>query len=185
MPTALAALGFPDAAAFRAAYPGKSAAELAGQAQSDALLRAPSYRIAEFRASRDQPTWLYEFDWASTAPKVAGMSFHCLDIPFAFDLLHAEGVTKVAGDNPPQSLANSIHKAWVSFIADGDPGANWPRYTTAQRQVMFWSDSPRVQADAFARNAPSGRPESRGQLPSVTVLRRTIAQHCDLARCGV
>ncbi|MFB8007892.1 carboxylesterase/lipase family protein [Nocardia sp. NPDC056000] len=152
LPVAFAAMGLPpgDIDAFRTAYPGDNAAQLLGQAQSDLLLRAPTYRLAEDRATRNQPTWLYEFTWASSAPKFQGSSFHCLDVPFAFDCLKAQGVTAVAGDNPPQSLADAVHKSWVSFITSGDPGTAWPRYTPEQRQTMIWSDSPRVQADPFA-----------------------------------
>lgn len=152
LPTAFAALGLSptDVDAFRAAYPGDTAPELVGQATSDLLLRAPSYRVAESRASRDIPTWLYEFTWTSTAPEFTGTSFHCLDIPFAFDLLHAQGVTAVAGDNPPQSLADALHKTWVSFITTTDPGPAWPRYTLDKRDTMIWSDTPQVRSDPFA-----------------------------------
>lgn len=152
LPAALGALGFDPASAtaFHTAYPGLSANDLAGQAQSDAVLRGPGYRVAEDRATRNQPTWLYEFTWASKAPKFQGMSFHCLDIPFAFDLLGAPGVTAVAGDNPPQALADAIHRSWVAFIADSDPGAGWPRYTLDRRETMIWSDAPHLQSDPFA-----------------------------------
>ncbi|WP_442942850.1 carboxylesterase family protein [Nocardia sp. NBC_01503] len=152
LPAAFAAMGLPpsDIAAFRTAYPTDNAAQLLGQAQSDLLLRAPSFKLAEDRANRDQPTWLYEFTWASDAPRFKGASFHRLDVPFAFDCLEAPGVTAVAGDNPPQSLADAVHESWVSFITNGDPGNAWPRYTTEQRQTMIWSESPRVQADPFA-----------------------------------
>ncbi|WP_084514932.1 carboxylesterase/lipase family protein [Nocardia acidivorans] len=152
LPAAFAAMGLPPDAvdAFRAAYPADNAAQLLGQAQSDLLLRAPSYKLAEDRAKRDQPTWFYEFTWASKAPKFQGTSFHCLDVPFAFDCLKAQGVTAVAGDNPPQSLADAVHRSWVSFVTHGDPGGDWPRYTAERRQTMIWSESPRVQADPFA-----------------------------------
>ncbi|MGV9412944.1 carboxylesterase/lipase family protein [Nocardia sp. NPDC003693] len=152
LPAAFAVLGLPPEriAGFRAAYPGDSAAELLGQAQSDTLLRAPTYRVAEDRATRNQATWLYEFTWASTAPDYRGSSFHCLDLPFAFDCLRAPGVTAVAGDTPPQALADAVHRAWVSFVTAADPGAHWPRYTVERRETMIWSESPRVQSDPFA-----------------------------------
>ncbi|MFI6869472.1 carboxylesterase/lipase family protein [Nocardia sp. NPDC050406] len=152
LPAAFAALGLnpADADAFRAAYPGDTAAQLVGQATSDTLLRAPSYRVAESRAARGLPTWLYEFTWTSTAPTYDGTSFHCLDIPFAFDLLRTQGVTAVAGDNPPQPLADALHKSWVSFITATDPGPTWPRYTLDKRDTMIWSETPHVRSDPFA-----------------------------------
>ncbi|AYF74260.1 carboxylesterase/lipase family protein [Nocardia yunnanensis] len=156
LPMALGALGFAPAAAadFRTAYPGLTANQLAGQAQSDAVIRMPSFRVAEMRAGRDQPTWLYEFTWTSNAPKFQGMSFHCLDVPFAFDVLRKDGVTAVAGDNAPQSLADAIHRAWVNFVRDGDPGTGWPRYTLDRRETMIWSAAPQVQSDPFAAQRP-------------------------------
>lgn len=147
----LAELGFDPASseAFKAAYPGLSAADLSSQAQNDALLRAPAYRMAEERAGRNQPTWLYEFAWESQAPDYRGRAVHCLDIPFAFDLLGAEGVAAVAGGNPPQSLANEMHKSWVSFISAADPGPAWPRFTLGRSEVMVWSNEPNVESDPF------------------------------------
>ncbi|UFS95838.1 carboxylesterase/lipase family protein [Nocardia huaxiensis] len=125
-----------------------------GPGVSDLLLRGPSYRVAESHAARGIPTWLYEFSWASTAAEYSGSSFHCLDVPFAFDLLNAQGVTAVAGANPPQALADAIHRAWVSFVTDGDPGSNWPRYSLDTRQTMIWSDPPSVANDPFAPQRP-------------------------------
>ncbi|MEV6774119.1 carboxylesterase family protein [Nocardia sp. NPDC051030] len=152
LPTAFTALGLSptDIDAFRTAYPTDSAAQLVGQAQSDALLRAPSYRAAEERTARGVPTWLYEFTWSSTAPDYNGLSSHCLDLPFAFDCLTAKGVSSVAGDNPPQALADALHKTWVDFIVNADPGSTWPRYSTDRRETMIWSSASAVQTDPFA-----------------------------------
>lgn len=51
---------------------------------------------------------------------------HCIDLPFAWDLLDADGVETVAGSDPPPALAECMHRAWVSFVVDGDPG--WPAF---------------------------------------------------------
>ncbi|MFF3573526.1 carboxylesterase/lipase family protein [Nocardia jiangxiensis] len=140
---------------YRAAYPSSTAAQLIGQIVSDLAIRGPSYRLAEEHARRDRPTWLYEFDRTSTASGgYHELAAHCLDIPFAFDLLDAKGVTEVEGDNPPQALATRMHAAWVSFVRDGDPGPNWPRYTPSTRQVMIWNDASYVAADPFAAQRP-------------------------------
>ncbi|WP_378733596.1 carboxylesterase/lipase family protein [Nocardia brasiliensis] len=148
-PLASAARGA-DMAAYRVAYPGADPTELAGQAISDTIIRGPSYRIAEARAGRGLPTWLYEFDWTSTAPGYRGLAAHCLDLPFAFDLLRAPGVTEVEGE-PPQALADAVHASWVAFVADNDPGAHWPRYTLEKRQTMIWSDHGHIESDPFVR----------------------------------
>jgi len=156
-PNMLSAMGI-DAATengYRAAYPGLSTPELVGQIASDLMLRGPSYRVAEDHARRDRPTWLYEFSRASTAPGLYnGTASHCLEIPFAFDELNTQGVTAVEGANPPQPLATAMHKAWVDFIKNGDPGPTWPRYTLDKRETMIWNDNSRVEQDPFAAQRP-------------------------------
>ncbi|MFJ8668747.1 carboxylesterase/lipase family protein [Streptomyces sp. NPDC093600] len=146
LPELLGALGLdPDGvAAFTAAYASGDPARLFGQALTDTTFRAPSLAVADARAVRERPTWLYEFAWRSP---VNGMAFHCLDLPFGFDLLDAEGVTAAAGEAPPRALADAMHRAWVSFVCDQDPGEGWPSYTAEIRATMVWDAEPRVQHD--------------------------------------
>ncbi|GGL92760.1 carboxylic ester hydrolase [Streptomyces fumigatiscleroticus] len=142
-------LGPRSVTAYLALHEGLEAGPLLGQALTDATFRGPSLAIAEARAGRSLPTWLYHFVWASTAssPRYRGMAGHCLDIPFAFDLLGAQGVTDVCGDRPPQELADAVHAAWVGFVRDLDPGDNWPRYTAGRRATLVWDTSSRIADD--------------------------------------
>ncbi|WAL97956.1 carboxylesterase/lipase family protein [Streptomyces sp. Je 1-369] len=99
--------------------------EFGGQELTDLVFRRPALAVARARAARGHPTWLYEFVWPSPVPGARhGLAFHCLDLPFAFDLLHAEGVTAAAGAAPPQALADAMHGAWTAFVRDLDPGAD-------------------------------------------------------------
>ncbi|MBT2443256.1 carboxylesterase/lipase family protein [Streptomyces sp. ISL-36] len=146
VPVLIGALGL-DAAridAFTAAYAAGDRDRLFGQALTDATFRAPSLAVADARAARERPTWLYQFAWESP---VAGMAFHCLDLPYAFDLLDAEGVAAAAGDAPPRALADAMHRAWVAFVRDQDPGDPWPPYTAGDRATMIWDTVPRVERD--------------------------------------
>ncbi|MGW0536380.1 carboxylesterase/lipase family protein [Streptomyces sp. NPDC003032] len=119
-----------------------------GQELTDIVFRTPNLKVAEARAARRRPTWLYEFGWTSPAPGSGqGFAFHCLDLPFAFDLLDAEGVTAAAGQSPPQRLADAMHAALVAFVRDLDPGGAWPRYTLARRATRLWEDGPRLVDD--------------------------------------
>ncbi|NML52735.1 carboxylesterase/lipase family protein [Streptomyces sp. R302] len=149
LPVLLGALGLDEAraAAFAAAHPGAPEPALFGKALTDVLFRAPNLAVADARAAREHPTWLYEFTWRSP---VLGLALHCLDLPFAFDLLDAEGVPEVAGATPPQTLADAVHRAWVAFVKDQDPGADWPRYTPGGRATMLWDTESRVAADPLA-----------------------------------
>ncbi|MEW1696387.1 MULTISPECIES: carboxylesterase family protein [unclassified Streptomyces] len=142
----LGALGLDPArtGAFTEAYADTAPERLFGRALTDVMFRAPSLALAEARAGRGRPTWLYEFAWRSPE---SGLAFHCLDLPFAFDLLDAEGVRAVAGDAPPRALADAVHRAWVAFVTHQDPGADWPRYTTEDRATRIWDAEPRTAHD--------------------------------------
>ncbi|MFE5796340.1 carboxylesterase/lipase family protein [Streptomyces sp. NPDC056503] len=149
LPVLLGAFGLDPARAadFAAAYPGTPEEALFGQALTDVMFRAPNLAVADARATRERPTWLYEFAWRSPA---LGLAPHCLDLPFAFDLLDAEGVPEVAGPTPPQDLADAVHRAWVAFVKDQDPGADWPRYAPGTRATKVWDTEPRVADDPIA-----------------------------------
>ncbi|MGW1657296.1 carboxylesterase/lipase family protein [Streptomyces atratus] len=148
----LGSLGLDPSAAgsFLASHPSLTTPQRMAQAITDATFRAPALAIAESRATRLRPTWLYEFAWTSKAPDVAGSSFHCLDLPFAFDLLSAEGVLEAAGPNPPQALADAVHAAWVRFVRSLDPGPDWPPYTLTDRATRVWDTTPRTEPDHLA-----------------------------------
>ncbi|MFE9040371.1 carboxylesterase/lipase family protein [Streptomyces sp. NPDC007818] len=146
LPLLLGALGLDPArtADFTAAYPDAAEDALFGQALTDVMFRAPNLAVADARAARERPTWLYEFTWPSP---VLGLAAHCLDLPFAFDLLAAEGVPEAAGPTPPQALADAMHRAWVAFVTDQDPGADWPPYTSATRATQVWDTESRIESD--------------------------------------
>ena len=82
------------------------------------LFRAPTVRLAAGRAAAGagKQTWLYDFAWRSG---VTGVANHCLDLPFAWDLLDVHGVPEALGDAAPRALADRMHADWVSFIGSG------------------------------------------------------------------
>jgi carboxylesterase type B len=59
------------------------------------------------------------------------------------------------GENPPQALADAMHKAWVAFAKTGDPG--WPKYEPRRRATMRFNttsqvvDNPRTWEREFWR----------------------------------
>lgn len=135
-------LGPEAVTAYTALHEETDPAQRMGQALTDALFRGPSLALAEARAHHELPTWLYHFTWGSAA--------HCLEIPFAFDLLDAERVTAATGPHPPQSLADAMHAAWVAFVRDLDPGPHWPRYTDKRRTTMTWDTAPHTLDDPLS-----------------------------------
>jgi carboxylesterase type B len=53
------------------------------------------------------------------------------------------------GNDPPQALADEMHRAWVSFAKSGDPG--WPAYDLGRRATMRFGTPSRVVDDPRAR----------------------------------
>lgn len=100
--------------------------------------------------------FVYDFQWPSKALSLRGQGIHCLDIPFAFDGLSEPGVTEIAGDSPPVTLADDMHRAWVSFVTDGSPG--WEPYEAGRRRVMIFGAASKVLSDPLRveREAWSG-----------------------------
>ena len=94
---------------------------------------------------------MYEFAWPS--PVLGGRlgACHALEIPFVFDTLdlgRKQMLGGALGQNPPQHLADTVHRAWVEFARHGDPG--WPRYEPPRRAVMRFAETTAVLDDPYA-----------------------------------
>jgi para-nitrobenzyl esterase len=133
----IAAYGLPvqeTLATYRATWPDASPGELLAAIITDWFFRIPAIRLAEAHTRVSGSTYMYEFAWRS--PKFDGRlgACHALEIPFVFDLLDRQEAEPTVGDNPPQAIANAMHKAWVAFAKSGDPG--WPQYDLNRRATM-------------------------------------------------
>jgi para-nitrobenzyl esterase len=121
---------------FAAALQDHHPAEVVGQYMTDVMFRRRIVDWLDLRGEAAAPTWAYDFAWPSA---VSGVAEHCLDVPFIFDLLEDPDVTRVAGPEPPQVLADHIHAAFVGFVRDQDPG--WPPYRQSKSIMVFDSES--------------------------------------------
>jgi len=110
----------------------RTPAEVAGQVITDRTFRLPMHALLAVAPAG----YGYEFRWAPDSGPFAGLSVHCLDLPFVFDLLSADGVAEVAGSAPPQPLADAMHRAVTSFVKDLTPG--WARYEPDTRLTMIF-----------------------------------------------
>ncbi len=144
---AVAAYGLPVDATlrvYRAADPTASPGEVLAAIQGDWYVGIPAIRLAEAHAKSTSPTYMYEFAWRS--PQLAGLlgACHGLEVPFVFDTL-GNGTEPLIGSDPPQSLADTMHTAWVSFATSGDSG--WPQYDLDRRATMRFDEASTVVAD--------------------------------------
>jgi carboxylesterase type B len=130
----------PDAVdAYRAAYPGRTDADLFTVLMSDALFRMPSTWVAEEHARAGGRTWLYDFTWPSP---VLG-ACHSLDVPFTFGNGDTPMAARLLGSPPPPEfveLSDHIRKSWTSFAATGDPG--WAAFDPDRRTTRIWDVPP-------------------------------------------
>ena len=131
----------PDAAdALRAARPDSSAGQLISDVMTDRFYRAPARELALAHPR----AYVYEFAWASPAFEGAMGACHALELPFVFDTLADPGCAALLGPEPPQRLADAMHRAWIGFATNGDPG--WSRYDEPARTVMRFDDTDRSPA---------------------------------------
>lgn len=111
-------------AAYRAARPSATGGELISAIMTDGFYRIPALEVAE---GHQGSSYLYEFAWRSPAFNGAMGACHALELPFVFDTLSEPGYARLLGPRPPQEVADSMHRAWISFAATGNPG--WDPYT--------------------------------------------------------
>lgn len=133
-------LGIPAASVrtFRRNRPKASPGEILGAMATDVLLRVPLNRLADARSSTGSDTWVYEFAWRSQVGADGHGALgaaHALEIGFVFDHPGSPEGLRMAGPDAPQSLATSMHDAWVAFATTGDPG--WQRWDATRPVRMF------------------------------------------------
>ncbi|MBD3649368.1 MAG: carboxylesterase family protein, partial [Pseudomonadales bacterium] len=133
--------------AYRRSLPEADPMALSVAMSTDHMFRIPALRLAEARAEHNANTWMYLFAWESRNTRLK--STHALEIPFAFNNLDKAGVDVFLGEGPvPQHVADEMHRAWIGFIRDGDPG--WPQYTLDERPNMRFDDTSGVVPDPDA-----------------------------------
>jgi para-nitrobenzyl esterase len=145
---------------YKTTRPGIAPAELWSALATDSVFRIPAVRLAERQSGRGNAVYMYRFDWAT--PVFGGQlgACHALEIPFVFDNLDALGSEMFTGPASPEmrEMARAMHTAWHTFARTGNPGDNWPRYTSADRKVMRFDLTPEVidDPDAAEREAWEG-----------------------------
>ncbi|MGV9890068.1 carboxylesterase/lipase family protein [Streptomyces sp. NPDC003395] len=115
---------------YRALHPDAGTAEIVGQLVTDHLLRIPLHRLAD---ARPGTSYVYEFAWPSLLPGLGAC--HALELGFVFNTGEVPESTKLAGEGGPQRLADQMHRAWVRFVTDGDPG--WEPWDIAHPVRVF------------------------------------------------
>jgi para-nitrobenzyl esterase len=110
---------------------GKKPGQALTDAMNDLVFRWPARRFAEEHRGR---THFYEFDWRSTAFGGELGASHGMEIAFVFDTLPCvTGPEGLAGEHPPQALADRVHGIWARFATDG--ALPWDEFDRKTRRV--------------------------------------------------
>ena len=119
---------------YRASRPQATPGDLLAALITDWFFRIPAIRLAEAHAKNSGSTHMYEFAWGSPLFDGRFGAAHAVEIGFVFNNLGLKGAMTLAGSQPPQALAEVMHRAWVTFAMSGDPG--WSPYDSRERTVM-------------------------------------------------
>ncbi|UKK85745.1 carboxylesterase family protein [Sphingopyxis sp. BSN-002] len=86
-------------------------------ALNDFVFRWPARQYAAAHRGR---TWMYEFEWQSPACGGELGACHGIELPFVFKTLAcATGPDGLAGEAPPEELAERVHDIWAGFGRSG------------------------------------------------------------------
>src|SRR5690606_6954081 len=92
-------------------------------------------QVARARESAGTPASLWDFRWHPEH----GPARHCIDLPFAWDVLHGERVDRIAGERPPADLAAEVSGDVAAFVRSAV--GPWEPFTGA-RPVAKVYDTP-------------------------------------------
>jgi para-nitrobenzyl esterase len=126
-------------------YPDLTPVQLRIRAVTAEEYWVPSVRVAEAHQQNANPAWMYRLDFTETSGRLAGYSFHGLDIPLVWDKPHPNV------ENAPQEtqLAQTVHQAWVSFLQGNTPAApglpEWPQYHLPTRATMILNTQSKIE----------------------------------------
>lgn len=107
---------------------GLSGSQLVGQVLTDLMVRSP---LAGLASKRDR-TWVYDFRWRGHGEVNPGLAFHCLDLPFAWNV--TQKAARITGPAPTE-LAQDMHSAVAAFVRTGEPG--WAPFCDDRKTRYF------------------------------------------------
>ncbi|HVT77840.1 MAG TPA: carboxylesterase family protein [Acidimicrobiales bacterium] len=113
-----------------------SPSEVFVAALTDQLFRQHSIRLAEAKAERGDPVWMYLFDWRSPARDGALGACHGLELPFVFGTLSSPLGALAGTGAAADALASAVQESWIAFATSGDPetpSLAWPQYDAKRR----------------------------------------------------
>ncbi len=130
--------------------PGESPHFLMSAVHTDFAFRFRAWDLVDARITNSAPTWMYWFTWET--PAFGGIlgCCHALDIPFAFDNLHAPGGDMFTGTGTErEAIARRFADEIVHFAVHGHP--SWSQYDLARRDTLVIDSTVDLVSDPEAR----------------------------------
>ncbi|VEG55973.1 type B carboxylesterase [Mycolicibacterium aurum] len=135
------------------AYPGYPGNNACVQFGGDFIFGSAVWQIAQAH-SAFAPTYVYRYDYATTALRWSGMgATHATELLAVFDVYRSKfGRLLTAGvdSRSARKVTDDIQGRWLGFADRGVPGADWPEYTRDERAVLVLDRRRRVVLDPNA-----------------------------------
>ena len=115
--------------------------------QTNRVFRMPAIRLAKAHYRRQQPTYMYLFDWVS--PLMNGIlgACHALDVGFVFGTLD-DNFT--GSGEEARALSRKIQDAWTGFARRGNPGCEsmgeWEIYDERRETMILGKQYTLIEA---------------------------------------
>ncbi len=138
-------------ALYKQTNPNIEAPEVYFEATADNRFFRGSVTVADRKSAQGAaPAYFYHLDWVT--PVMGGKRYvpHALDIGMVFDnVAKSESMSGTGAD--AQAIADQMSESWLAFAKTGDPNnknvPQWPTYSAAQRNIMVFATTPRVEVD--------------------------------------
>jgi len=118
---------------------------------SDLRFGANADTQAERKAAQTGSSiYKYYFTWRSPVRDGKLKSYHCIDIPFAFNNVDV-AASMLGGGQDRYALADAVSGAFAAFARSGDPNhagiPRWQAFDAAQRATMVFNNEPKLVMD--------------------------------------
>jgi para-nitrobenzyl esterase len=138
-------------AAYRAGRPGTENVDIYQIIVSDTRFGTQANAQAEVKARAGAaPVYKYYFTWRSPVRYGLLKSYHCIDIPFAFNNVDVAASMTGAG-NERYALADKVSGAFAAFARTGNPNhegiPRWTAFEPGQRSTMVFDNRTRIELD--------------------------------------
>ncbi len=137
-----------------AAYPGYPGADACVKFGGDFIFSSAVWQIAQAH-STFAPTYVYRYDYATTALRLSGMgATHATELLAVFDVYRSRfGRLLAVGvdSRSARKVTDDVQRRWLAFAHHGIPGEDWPLYTNDERAVLILDRRRRVELDPHSQ----------------------------------